>query len=256
MSNESTRHRVVIFAAPDDPYALRDVLVEVLGLHPTEAQIRAHDVPGVLPERLSRDEALRVVAAVEQLGVSAASLPDDEVPEFEHAEIVHHARCLDAGLEIVELHGEPECVIPWSDVELVSVGRVPLDSDHRYLPEQDPVMGSGRRTGHKTMNIAAVSGPEMWLIRRHPMRGFRINHKQMNYEYLGNRMTDSASKNFLLFVSDLLERAPDAYRTPATRAFCEHGLLGHYDFRSSEQLRLYTVFHLLLLHRMRSNAGE
>jgi hypothetical protein len=159
-------------------------------------------------------------------------------------------------LEIVELYGEPECVVPWPDLELVSVGRVPLESDHRYLPEQDPVMGSGRRTGHKTMNVAAVIGPELWLIRKNPVRGFRINHKRMNYEYLGNRMTDSASNNFRRFVRDLLERSPNAYRTPATRAFCEHGLLRHFEFRSSEQLRHYTVFHRLLLHRMRSAAGD
>ena len=78
-------HRVVIFAAPDDPYALREVLVNNLAMHPTDAMIRAHAAPGILPDRLSAEEAAQWVAAIGQLGLHAEAIPAVDIPDFGHA---------------------------------------------------------------------------------------------------------------------------------------------------------------------------
>jgi hypothetical protein len=75
----------------------------------------------------------------------------------------------------------------------------------------------------------------------------------MNYEYLGSRKTDSATHNFGQFVEDLLAKAPAAYVTPAARAFVEHGPQSQYEFDLTDQLRQYTLFHLLL--RLRAQAA-
>jgi hypothetical protein len=78
----------------------------------------------------------------------------------------------------------------------------------------------------------------------------------MNYEYLGSRKTPSATRNFRLFVEDLVQRIPSAYVTPATRAFLEHGPPRHYEFDSTDQLRRYTVFHLLIRLRAENQTAE
>jgi hypothetical protein len=117
--------RVVVFAAPEDPGVLRDLLVRRLNMHPTDAMVHARAVPGVLPDRLNQDAAEQLAAAVNEAGLHAEAVRQSEIPDFEHSEAVHHARCLEEGFEVVELHGDKESLVPWSRIELLSVGQVP-----------------------------------------------------------------------------------------------------------------------------------
>lgn len=249
-ADAAATHRLVVFAAPDDPHALRDLLADRLKLHATDAQIHAHAVPGVLPDSLSREQATELAEAIQSLGVAAAAIPTDEVPVFDHAEVIHHVRCLENGLEIVELHGEPECVLEWAEIGLISVGYVPQESSRHYEVGTTTFLHSAPTPPHGSHDFPSTSALEAWLIRREPLRGYRIEHNQMNYEYLGTRKTTSATHNFRLFLNDLFSRTPHAYLTPAARAYKEHGLLRHYQFHSFDEHRRYTVFHLLLLERM------
>jgi len=52
--------------------------------------------------------------------------------------------------------------------------------------------------------------------------------------------------NFREFLHDLLQHAPQAYVTPSTRAFLEHGPERHFHFESTDQLRRYAQFHLFI----------
>jgi type II secretory ATPase GspE/PulE/Tfp pilus assembly ATPase PilB-like protein len=254
---ERPGYRVIIFAAPDDPYALREVLVNALAMHPTDAMIRAHAAPGILPDQLTEEEAARWVATIAQSGVHAEAIPAAEVPDFGHTEAVHHARCLDEGLEVIEIHGEEEQLIPWPEVALLSVGQVPQEVSRRYVM-QTTTLTAARRTLPPPLDVAMPSGPELWVVCMDPVRGFRVDHKRLNYEYLGDRMTDSSTRNFRVFLEDLAGRAASAYRTPATRAFLDHSSVRHYQFDSSEELRRYTAFHLMMrmrLTRQQSDEG-
>jgi hypothetical protein len=78
----------------------------------------------------------------------------------------------------------------------------------------------------------------------------------MNYEYLGPEKNDSATHNFRLLLEELLRRAPRAYVTPATRSFVEHGPLSKWQFESSDDLREYTAFHLLIRLRTEKQATK
>jgi hypothetical protein len=109
-------------------------------------------------------------------------------------------------------------------------------------------MSAARRTAPAPVDRPLPAGPEAWLIRREPSRGFRIDHKRMNYEYLGTRKTDSATANFHLLIDDIIAHCPEVYLPPATRAFLEHGPVTDYSFDSPEELKRYTVLHLLV-HR-------
>jgi hypothetical protein len=242
-------YQVVVFGTPGDPLELRELLIEKLGLHPTDAQVRAHLAPGVLPDRLVKSKADELANAIRKLGVNATAVAAAEIPSFEHPELVHRARCLETGLEVIELHGEPECLLPWGEVELISIGYVPLEHVHRYQVVST-ALTSAPRPPHEALEVAALSGFEAWIIRREPRQALRIDHNRMNYEYLGDRLTDSSTQNFRLFVGDAVRLAPHTYLTPSTRAFLQHGPLRHYHFDSPEELRRYTIFHLLLLEQM------
>jgi hypothetical protein len=76
----------------------------------------------------------------------------------------------------------------------------------------------------------------------------------MNYEYLGERKTDSATVNFRLFLNDLLRNAPQAYVTPSTRAFLTHGAERLYHFDTTGHLQRYAQFHYLA-HQRASQAA-
>jgi hypothetical protein len=103
--------------------------------------------------------------------------------------------------------------------------------------------------------VTSVAGPELWVVRCDPLKAYRVDHERMNYEYLGSRATPSATHNFRLFVEDLIGRAREAYITPSTRAFLEHAPTRHYEFDSTDQLRHYTVFHLLIRLRAKDGRG-
>jgi type II secretory ATPase GspE/PulE/Tfp pilus assembly ATPase PilB-like protein len=248
-ANDSGAYRVVLFGTPDDAAALRDVLVAKLGMHPTDAMIHARQAPGILSVSLSQGAAEQFAQVANETGLHAEAVAQRDIPDLAHPESVHHARVLDAGFSIIELHGNEEMIISWSDIELLSVGRVPQESHHAVIADES--ITAAHRTSTAGSSYPAA-GPELWLVRRDPVRAFRVSHQRMNYEYLGSRKTDSATHNFRLFVEDMLSKAPQAYITPATRAFVGHGPQRHYEFVSTDELREYTLFHLLL--RLRAEA--
>jgi hypothetical protein len=237
---------VVVVAVHENLHELGKVLTQVLGMHPTDAIILARSAPGILPDRLPRDQAERLAAAIRKIGISAEVAAADEIPEFEQGEIVHHCKVAESGLEIIESHGAVETCVPWDELELICVGVVPQEAARHYPTGEMSVLSAARRSPHAPLETSHSAGPQLWFIRRDPFWAFRIDHKRMNYEYLGERKTDSATVNFRLFLHDLLEHAPHAGVTPSTRAFLEHGAERQYRFDSTDQLRLYTQFHLYL----------
>src|SRR5437660_7742142 len=96
-----TKYRVIVYAAPDETEELGDVLESVLGLHTTDALILARTAPGPLGDKFPRDVADRLASEISQIGVRADVVPASEVPEFRNIVVVHHARCLDTGLDVL-----------------------------------------------------------------------------------------------------------------------------------------------------------
>jgi len=180
---------VVVFAVTEDPHDLAQVLTGVLGMHATDAMVQARNAPGILPDRLTRDRAEQLATAIQKIGVRAEVATRDELPEFDHGEVVHHCKCTAAGLEIIETHGAVETCVPWGEIELICVGFVPQDASRHYPTWEMSVLSAARRSPHAPLDVPAPAGPELWFIRRTPFRAFRIDHKRMNYEYLGDRKT-------------------------------------------------------------------
>ncbi len=245
--------RVVVFAAPSEPEALSKILQETLGLHPIDSRIHAHAVPGILPDRLPEDQAQRVAREIGTLGITTEVIAEEELPHLEHPEVVHHALIDDSDLKVLEYRGREERTIPWTEIELISVGYVPLEKTVHIPVDTTVILSAAPRAPTFSYEFPTFSGPEAWLVTTGEPQAYRINHNEMNYETLGDRRTDSATVNFRLLLGDFMDHLPNIYVPPATHAFLRGGLLRHYLFQSSEELQRYTRFHLLLLHRLRSN---
>jgi hypothetical protein len=248
-------YRVAVFGEPDDVTVLKDILTECAGMHPDDALTAARVAPGILPGRFSREAAEAVAAQVERRGIKAAALCETDIPKLDHAEKAHHARCQTDGLAVLGLHAELERLVPWSDVSLLSVGCVPIETVPRFSAESAVVLHAAPNPHRAAVEAAPHTGMALWLACERPWTVYRVLHTQMNYEYLGERKTDSASRNFALFVEDLSQHAPQAYLTPATRAFLQHGHQRQFEFQSPGALRDETILHLLLMRFISSAAA-
>jgi hypothetical protein len=248
-ADENAKYRVVVYAAPDDAQELADVIARVLGLHPTDALIRARTVPGPLIDELPRGTAERLAGEISQIGVRAEALPAASVPEFNSIVVVHHARCLETGLEVLGVNAQEQMLVPWNDIDLISVGQVPQETARHYVTGEMAAISAARRTSPGPRDILLTPGPSAWFVCKNPDRELRIDHKRMNYEYLGKRKTFSATANFRLFLDDVIARARQAYLTPSTRDYLEHGSVTDYSFDSPDVLKQDAILHILIRRR-------
>lgn len=252
-------HRVAVFARPDDPADLRDLLQESLGLNRIDAGIAMHQVPGLLPQEFTREQAEQIAAAIGKLGLKAAAFATSDIPDFDHAELLHHVRCTEIGLEIAGRDGEFGRRIAWDDLRLVSIGRVPLEETRFYgtntILRASPVLQDPyAATGH-------LEGLECWLVATGPLQVWRFDSEHMNYESVDAELTASGTANFELLASEIVRHARSAHLTPAARTYLNHGPVIEYDFVSSDELRRYTLIQDLLAqavdasHEKPSNRG-
>ena len=245
---ETDTFRVVIFARPDEPDALIDVLTQAFDLNRVDARIQAHAMPGLLPERLNQDQAADVVQKIRAIGLSASAILESSIPNLDHPEVIHHATCGATGFEIAGLAGSRRSLIAWGDIELMSLGWVALESARHFTSRSQVVVFSAPHSVEEKIDVASIHGAELWLITKNPDRVYRLDQDHMNYEYLNERMTDSAATNFREFFKDLTRFAQSAYRTPATHAFEDQASVERYRFETSADLKKETLLHLLL-HR-------
>jgi hypothetical protein len=245
---EKTRgdYRVVVYAPVDDREAFTEILVQVGKIHIDDAVIAARWAPGILPARLSKDVAEAVAERVEHQGIRAGAIAEGEIPNLSDTETLHYLRCPPEGLEVVGLHGETRRVVPWPDVSLISLGALRKDRDPRLLPDPPVFDREAAARREARSDFAPPGGTQLWLVCERPTSTYRIRHNQMNYAYLGQRMTTSTAANFGLLVEDLAKYATAAYLTPATRAFLRNELARHFEFQSEDELRDYTAFHLVV----------
>jgi hypothetical protein len=249
LTTESTEFstRLAVFSKPDDVHELAGVLTEEIGLHPTDAMHEAHSAPCVLTPRLTSANAERVAAAIEQLGLRTEPIPLDELRAFENVRTVHHVACRQSGLEILDLVGLPCELIPWEDLEVLSVGETPTEAAHHQLASQFTVVSTARHLQDVSADVAAHT-LELWIVCRNPERVYRLDASKLNFETLGEHKTNSMHVNLQLLLQKIVRDAPQAHLTPAARDFLDHNKFTR--FTSAEQLLNVTELHLLMAHRL------
>lgn len=246
--SETPRRAVVIFDQPASPHVVGELIADVTGMSATDALIHARYAPGVLPDRLDAAHAELLVQRLEAIGLAAAAIDPADLLDFHAAHTVHHARLLDAGLEIVTDRGAADGLIPWEKISVISTGQVPLESELRYDWNDEHLFGAARRSHHEAHRGALPPVMELWLV-DHGNKPVRIDQTRMNYEDLGDDKTDSSTENFRVFLKRLTQRAPRAYLTPATCAYLDHGSALKYMFASRDELQRVTQLHALNARR-------
>lgn len=245
-------HQLVVFAcAPAEREPLADILVEHLGLTRTDAAIQARLAPGVLRGEFPPEKAAQAATAIQQLGLQARALPSPDVPTLHPHETVHHLRWPDEGLQVVDSVGTSVETIDWKQLDLLSVGLVPLDSGTSGTLPSTSVLATGRQhlsdsessTAHNPSQLALL------LVCRDPFRVLWLEAPHLNYEFLGARRTAGSSENFRLLVEDVLTRAPHVYRPPATQAWLRGGPPETFQYESPSALERTTQLHLVI-HRL------
>lgn len=243
-------YRVAVFSHPENVHVLGDILSAVLHEGRTDALIQARHVPGVLPMPVTAAQAEQIVARLGVDGVQAAAVRQETLPDLDAAVVVHHARCLPEGWEIVDLRGARQELIPWERLALVAIGDVPEDVIQRYTDQSRPsVLSTAPLPPSPQPEARSAFGPELWIVCRDPLAAYRLDHRRANYEYLGERKTDSATVNFRLLAEDLVERATRARRTPSTHAYLNHQPRMHYEFAAGEDLRRHVLLHWVVGQR-------
>lgn len=245
-SSQELMYRVAVFSRVGDFDLFTETLISELGLNRIDARIHAAHVPGVLPEELTKQRAEHVAVAVRKLGMSAAAVSQADIPNLDHPIVVHHAACSADGLESFGLSGARSSLIRWPDVEFVSVGNVPLETAHHSSTDPLVVVHSSPHTFDDVSEHVVLNGPECWIIARHPQRIYFLNHNRMNYDYLGHRKSGSATANFGEFLKDVAHLAEDAFLTPATHKYLDHGPVDGYTFSTAEQLKQTSLVQFLL----------
>ncbi len=258
MSAKAPTYRLVVFEEIDDPAAVRDLFVKVTGAHPTDAMQWIARVPGVWHLPLPEKETRSLLDGLYELGVPAEAWRTDQFPELSPARTIHRAACLPEGFRVEGLHGEPTHWAPWPKIEMISAGRIAVDDEYRSghsrswpstivtglraltlrRPEPFDRRAQAQRIPHDPLG-------EIIIVRRDPRRAYRVIENQMNYAYLGDRLSALASENFPLFLADLCARADDATLTAPTRALLAHSNEAEILFESSQALLEYTTHRLL-----------
>ena len=253
---ENTAFRVAVFAKPEDPEELVELLMQVLELNRVDARIQTRHLPGLLPERLKKWQASSLVEVLFKHGISSAAFAESEVPSLARPCVVHRAECHVDGLEIDGLHGAEIDRVAWHDVSLLSIGEIPQDAPYHTTTPRMVAASSGGRTEDTSGPTVSFHSPELWLIARRPERVLRIDSRQMNYEYLAHRKTESSAVNFRHFVDDITAHSPDAWLTPSTRAWLKHESQFQFQFADTESLRHATLTGLLMRRAFDRDAGN
>ena len=258
MSTTPARYRLVIFEAIAEPQGVRDLFCRVAGMHPTDAMQWIARAPGTWPKPLEEAEVRQILDGLYDLGIAAEAWRSDLFPELSPARTVHRAACLDEGFRTEGLRGEPTHWVPWDRIELVCAGRIAAEDEYRnvYAPRWPSTVVAGFRAlvlmkpSPSSRRARATRIPrdpvgEVIIVRRDPRVAFRVVENQMNYAYLGRRLSQSAADNFPVFVADLCARSDEAYITPSTRSLLEGRDHAEYEFPSSQALLDYATHRLL-----------
>jgi hypothetical protein len=258
MADSAPRYRLVIFDAIDDPLELREMICGATGMHPTDVVQWLARAPGVWPQPLDEATVRKLLDGLYEHKVAAEAWRSDLFPDLSPPRSVHRAACLDQGLRIDGLRGEPTHWVAWDRVELICAGKVVAEDEfrevHRARWPSTVVSGIRALALQKPRPMERVGRShriprdpvgEILIVRRDPRIAFRVIENQMNYAYLGKRLQTAAAENFPIFLADLCARADQAYLTPSTRAMLEHLDPSEYEFSSSQAILDYATHRLL-----------
>lgn len=241
-------HRVAVFARIESPQLLAELICDVTGMPQANALYAARKTPGLLAHPFTLAEAESLLSHLEPLGIRAAAIAEADLPDMSRVIVMHHARIAEDALEICDLRGDCTMRISWDRLGVIAVGCVPGKHHVRFNDEGRPsVLSAAPMPSAGRLATRERPELELWLLCRGPTTVYRLKHDEFNYETLADECASSASENFDRFARRLVNKAPQARRTPGTYAFLQRILLG-YECKSSEAVQQQALLGWMLEH--------
>lgn len=223
-------YRLVLFEAPEDPAAVRDLIARVTGQHPTDVMQWVARAPGIWPHPLAEPEVRAILDGLYEQRVPAEAWRLDRLPVLSPARTVHDLLSTPDGLQVRGLRGEPTHWLPWDRLELIDAGRIEQPDELRVIAPPGWVQSVSvglnallRRPlrvarRERSMRITREPVAEMILVRREPRLALRASAAGLTYASLGRRKQPNAAANFRALLTEITVRAEGAYLTASTRA--------------------------------------
>jgi len=193
-------------------------LAEVLGRAPVEVTRGLRQSPWVILRDVPAIKLDEVFAALAAANIPAKAVPEAWLPRLPPALSVRIADPLPKGLFLQAAEPPAPPVLPWRDLEIVSMGLVNLGGEEHYL-------------------IDLVTGEEYSLR-------LRIDGIDFSHDWLGARMASSTRENLKRFLIDVRERAPNARFTGKTMGFLGGEMSAAFRFPSVAGFEDYTQWSL------------
>ena len=192
----------MIFDTIDDPMELRELVCRATGMHPTDAVQWLARAPGTWPQPLEETTVRELLDGFYEAGIAAEAWRTDMFPDLSPPRTIHRAACMKEGFRIEGLRAEPTHWVPWDRIELDLRGpdlrrrRVsqcsvpPVAVDGRVgNPRPGPDEAPARQPPRRATRIPRDPVGEAIIVRRDPRIAFRVVENQMNYAYLGDRLS-------------------------------------------------------------------
>jgi len=232
--SDSEDFLIFVFDVCDDRDAVLNVLTEKFEYHKTDANIRFRHMPGMLREHFPRERAQELAGALNAIGCHAKVVEGSKLPDLKHAAQIHHLRCVDSGLEVVNADGSVSETLSWESINLVTVGAIPSST----VDGSPTIHPNAAATDHADpVTHPEKFAMELWVVANQGQLFFRAEQHEMNYEYLGDRKVSSTKGNLELLVRDILEKASHLLVLGTTRDFLNHRPLKTYAFSTPDDLR-------------------
>ena len=232
----SAEFSVVVGSIPEDNAQAKQILADQLDLHKIDLQRSIHHLPGIVAKNLTEQKAVFLKQLLTLAGCEVVIAETASLPDVEHAPHVHHVRCEANGLELLDVKGEPTEVIEWSAFYFLAIGNIPIAPGNEQQAGIS-VQTHGTTGVHDAILKSQPKAPELWLASSNPDHCLRFDEREMNYEYLGERLTSSGTKNFELFVRDLVNFAPHMTLTDPASAYLDGKSVLTYNYESADDFR-------------------
>lgn len=188
------------------PPAKRAPLLEAARTGPlTQASRVNHDYVGILAENLSQENAQKVAASLQSVGIETEVLEMTRVVPRPRPVDVVNAEIAPRGFVTRDLYAR-ETTVPWDSVVFLSATRVKQmtrPSAHLSLAPTGGARGDAR----------SVLGDGAWVLGIYTNGAqphYRIQQHRFNYAYLGERRTLKSIENLRLVAADLARFATHA----------------------------------------------
>lgn len=249
-------YSVIVYDLPPEREELLAVLINEFGYHKTDARIRLRHLPGILSEVFPHERATQLAVALENVGCHTSVVSVEELPDLVHAPLLHHVRCEEQGLMVLDMDGELVAVHPWSSFVFLSVGAVPRSSVEQTTRSQVvPTVTASREPLSTPMRVGELTN-EMWLCCGSPEQFYRVLEHEMNYEFLGEQMSNSSSVNFKLLVQEILKHAPGLAYSASTRLFLNDQPQENFSYPSAADFRELVAGQIVVVHEVRKHEGK